>query len=76
MGKKLGIVLIIISFVLWIFILWAPWIPVSTTLKATVVTVLIALGEVFFWGGTVLVGKDIVKKYMECLNPITWFSKK
>lgn len=76
MGKKLGIVLIIISFVLWIFILWAPWIPVSTTLKATVVTVFIALGEVFFWGGTVLVGKDIVKKYMGCLNPITWFSKK
>ena len=76
MGKKLGIILIVISFILWIFILGAPWLPMSTTLKASMVAILIVLGEVFFWGGTVLVGKDIVKKYMECLNPIAWFKKK
>jgi hypothetical protein len=34
------------------------------------------LGEIFFWGGTVLVGKDIVKKYMECINPIKWINNK
>lgn len=76
MGKKLGIVLIIISFILWIFILGAPWLPMSTVLKASMVTILIILGEIFFWGGTVLVGKDIVKKYSQCLNPIEWIKKK
>ena len=76
MGKKLGIILIVISFILWIFILGAPWLPMSTTLKASMVTILIVLGEVFFWGGTVLVGKDIVKKYMERFNPIAWLKKK
>lgn len=34
------------------------------------------LGEIFFWGGTVLVGKDIVKKYMQCINPIKWINNK
>lgn len=76
MNKKLGLVLIIISFILWIFILVAPWLPISTALKAGIITIFIILGEIFFWGGTVLVGKDIVKKYKECLNPVKWFKTK
>jgi len=76
MGKKLGIILIVISFILWIFILGAPWLQMSTTLKASMVAILIVLGEVFFWCGTVLVRKDIVKKYMEHFNPIVWLRKK
>ena len=76
MGKKLGIILIVISFILWIFILGAPWLEMSTILKASMVAILIVLGEVFFWCGTVLVRKDIVKKYMEHFNPIVWLRKK
>ena len=76
MGKKSGIILIVISFILWIFILGAPWLQMSTTLKASMVAILIVLGEVFFWCGTVLVRKDIVKKYMEHFNPIVWLRKK
>ena len=76
MGKKLGIILIVISFILWIFILGAPWLPMSTTLKASMVAIFIILGEIFFWGGTVLVGKDIVKKYKKYFNPIVWIRRK
>ena len=76
MGKKLGIILIVISFILWIFILGAPWLPISTTLKVSMVAIFIILGEIFFWGGTVLVGKDMIKKYKQYLNPITWLRKK
>ena len=76
MGKEIGITLIIISFILWIFIFMISWFPISTTLKATIVTIFIILGEVFFWGGSALVGKDIVKKYIKDINPITWIRKK
>ena len=75
MSKKLGIILIIISFILWIFILAAPFLEISTTLKAAIVGIFVVLGEIFFWGGTVLVGKDIVKKYMKCINPMEWIKK-
>ena len=73
--KKIGVVLIIMSFILWIFILGAPWLPMSTTVKASIVAILIVLGEIFFWGGTVLVGRDIVKKYVHCINPMRWVRK-
>ena len=76
MGEKLGVVLIVISFILWVFILGAPWLPMSTTLKASMVAIFIILGEIFFWGGTVLVGKDMIKKYKQYLNLITWLRKK
>jgi hypothetical protein len=76
MSKKLGVILIIISFILWIFILAAPFLEITTTLKAAIVGIFVVLGEIFFWGGTVLVGKDIVKKYMECINPIKWINNK
>ena len=76
MGKKIGIILMAISFVLWIFILGAPWLSMSTALKASMVVIFIILGEIFFWGGTALLGKDIVKKYKQYLNPIIWLRKK
>ena len=76
MGKKLGIILIVISFILWIFILGAPWLPISNALKVSMVAIFIILGEIFFWGGTILVGKDMIKKYKQYLNPITWLRKK
>jgi len=76
MSKSLGVILIIISFILWIFILGAPFLEISITLKAAIVGIFVVLGEIFFWGGTVLVGKDIVKKYMQCINPIEWINKK
>lgn len=76
MGKKLGVVFIIISFILWVFILGAPWLPISNTLKVSMVAIFIILGEIFFWGGTILIGKDMIKKYKQYLNPIKWFRKK
>jgi hypothetical protein len=74
-GQKIRCCINLMSFILWIFILGAPWLPMSTTLKASIVAILIVLGEIFFWGGTVLVGKDIVKKYMHCINPMRWVRK-
>lgn len=76
MSKKLGVALIIFSFAPWIVILGMPWLPVSSEIKASIITVCIALGELFFWGGTILVGKDIVQKYKNYFNPLNWFKKK
>ncbi|WP_035790081.1 transporter suffix domain-containing protein [Clostridium beijerinckii] len=68
MTKKLGILLIIISFIPWIFILGVPWLDIDVGIKAIIVTVFIVLGEVLFWVGAVLAGRDIVKKYIRWIK--------
>lgn len=61
--KIIGIILIVISFIVWGGILALPLLNLSTGIKITVVGVLAVLGEVFFWSGSLLVGKEIVKKF-------------
>lgn len=75
MGKGVGVTLIIFSFIVWMFILAAPFLEISIKLKTAMVTICVILGEVFFWGGTILVGKDIVKKYIKVINPLKWIKK-
>jgi hypothetical protein len=62
--KSLGIVFIVISFILWIFIPVVPFLSFSGTTKTVIVTILVIGGEVTFWIGALLAGKDIVKKFI------------
>jgi hypothetical protein len=56
--SKIGIFLIIISFVLYGIILLVPFLSLSIEAKGLIVTGLIASGEVTFWIGLIFAGKQ------------------
>jgi hypothetical protein len=65
--KFIGIILVTLSFVVWGGIIALPFINISTDVKISIGAVLAVLGEVFFWGGSVLLGKEIVKRFFNKL---------
>ncbi len=65
MKKKIGITFIVLSFVLWILIPVIPFLSFGAGLKTAIVSGLFIGGEVFFWLGALLTGKDIVKKFIQ-----------
>jgi short-subunit dehydrogenase len=56
--SKIGIFLIIISFVLYGIILIVPFLSLSIEIKGLIVTGLISSGEATFWIGLILAGKE------------------
>ncbi len=76
LARKAGIILIIFSTLCWAAIPAMPFIPVSAALKLTFGSVLVIMGEIFFWLGAAILGKDIAKKYIGFLNPLRWIKKK
>jgi hypothetical protein len=75
MAKRIGIVLIIASFVLYGLIFAVPFVGVSHSIKAGIVTALVVLGEATFWVGGLLVGREVVKKYRSIFKISNWFRK-
>ncbi|MFZ5645843.1 MAG: transporter suffix domain-containing protein [Bacillota bacterium] len=73
---KAGIFLVIMSFVLYAGILLVPMTPYSLATKAVIATTLAVAGEISFWVGGLLLGKELVTKYRGLLNPMRWFKKK
>ena len=49
---------------------------IGTSSKVIVTTTLLIIGEVLFWGGGILVGKELFSKYKSYANPKNWFKKK
>jgi hypothetical protein len=73
--QKLGLWLIIASCGMWVAILAAPLLPASTAQKAMFAGSLVILGEVTFWLGILLTGKELAHRYREKLNPYYWWQK-
>jgi hypothetical protein len=73
---KAGIVLIIISSIVYLLLLVVPFLKIETSAKLTLVPVIIIVGEITFWAGTFFVGKELVKRYRSYLNPLKWFRKR
>ncbi|VFU18930.1 conserved hypothetical protein [anaerobic digester metagenome] len=44
--------------------------------KAAISSILIVSGEISFWVGGFILGKELVMKYRRHLNPLRWFKKK
>ncbi|MGG3921702.1 transporter suffix domain-containing protein [Geobacillus thermodenitrificans] len=59
---RIGIGLIIASFVVWIIPPLAPFLPLSAAGKTLVATGAIVAAEIMFWIGAVLVGKEAAAK--------------
>lgn len=67
--QKLGLVLIIISFLPWLIIaVIVPFLPISLGQKGLLIPALLILAEVLFWLGALLVGKEVVQKYRRYFN--------
>jgi len=53
-----------------------PFSPYTTGVKAAISSALIISGEVSFWLGGLILGKELLSKYRKHLNPFNWFEKK
>ncbi len=67
--RKLGIVLIIASFVPWLSAFAVPFLALSATQKITIAPILFGVGEVMFWIGVLIVGKEVADRYRRWLDP-------
>lgn len=74
---KIGVILMILCIPF--FIVFPPiiaFMKLSSSSKVTISLVSIIIGEVLFWGGGLLVGADLFKKYKSYFNPKNWFKEK
>ena len=81
MGKynwkiRLGIMLMVLSAPIFLSIPLVPFLNIDNKAKISITTILIVIGEVAFWSGGLLVGKELFSKYKSYLNPKNWFKKK
>jgi hypothetical protein len=59
-----------------LFLFALPFITLDLKLKIVLSTALLVVGEVSFWLGTILIGKDVYLKFKEQLKAGDWFGKK
>jgi len=53
-----------------------PFLPIGDGAKVTVGVILFVIGEVAFWTGGILLGKELLAKYTSRLHPKNWFKGK
>lgn len=73
---RLGIILISVSVAFFLIIFAIPFIPMNLKVKVALTTTLVVVGEVSFWVGTLLIGKEVYKKFMAKLKSGEWLEKK
>lgn len=73
---KLGILLLILCVPFFLAIPLVPFLSFEAKAKITISTVLLIVGEVLFWSGGLLVGKELFTKYKSYFNPKNWHKKK
>lgn len=73
---KTGLSLIILSTLVFLSLLVVPFLNMEGAVKIKLSTVAFVLGEITFWAGGILLGKELFGKYKAYLNPMNWFKKK
>jgi len=73
---KLGIVLMIVCVLAFLAIPVVPFLPLDDGVKVTLGVILFVIGEITFWTGGILIGKELLAKYTTRLNPKNWFKRK
>lgn len=74
--RNLGISLVALSFILYGGLMLIPFTPYPVGTKAAISTGLIISGELSFWLGGIILGRELVKKYRDYFNPLRWFKRK
>jgi hypothetical protein len=72
----IAISLILLSGLFFGMIFVVPFFHLSLTTKGVLVTACIISGEVAWWVGVAIAGKQVIDKYRHHLNPRNWFSRK
>lgn len=65
-------VLLIVSCILYGLIAVVPFLTLPAAGKAAIIPVLIIAGEVTWWAGVAIIGKQAVTKFKKYLNPFNW----
>jgi hypothetical protein len=74
--RKVGIGLVIISFVLYGGLLFVPFTDFSTGIKVAISSALVIIGEITFLIGGFILGKEVVARYKRYINPMNWIKNK
>ncbi|PAQ16459.1 hypothetical protein CD798_01325 [Bacillaceae bacterium SAOS 7] len=69
---KIGMGLIMGSAVFWIFLFIIPFLSVTTTMKAMLITGSLICAEIVFWLGLLLVGKEAAMKFRSSRSVRRW----
>ena len=72
---RVGIFLIVFCIPFFLFIPIIPFLEMEAKSKITLSTISLIAGEVLFWSGGILVGKELFMKYKSYFNPKNWFKK-
>ena len=72
---RAGIFLVILCIPFFLFIPIIPFLEMEAKIKITLSTLSLIIGEVMFWVGGILVGKELFRKYKSYFNPKNWFRK-
>lgn len=70
-----GIIILIFSLLMTPAIIIAALLHVDAKTKVAITTTLIVIGNVTFYGGGFLVGKELFTKYKAYLSPRNWFKR-
>ncbi len=71
-----GIVLISVSILLFLGIFVISFLEIPLAKKGMIVSALFISGEITWWLGVVLLGKQVYAKYKKHFNPANWFGSK
>jgi len=66
----------ILSIFVFISLLLIPFLKIEPKSKLTVTAIIVVTGEILFWTGGILVGKEMFTKYKTYFNPKKWFKRK
>ena len=73
LNTTIGIILIILSGILFGLIFVVPFFPLSLAQKGIFISVLVIGMEITWWVGVALLGKQLITKYRKHLYPCNWF---
>lgn len=66
--RRLGMLLIILSFAFYGILLLVPFAPFSAGRKVILSSILVVLGEASFWIAALILGKELIKNYKNIIQ--------
>lgn len=72
-NEKIAVALVILSCLLYAGLLGLPFLGAGASTKAGVACGLVVSGESVFWLGTLIAGRELMRRYRAKLWPQRWF---
>lgn len=73
--RKLGLLFLFLSFLLYGFVIIIPFLGLSAGVTAIIITSLIISAELSFLVSIIILGRQLAKKYRSYINPKNWIKK-